>query len=215
LSEEKPRTVGLARALRALAAESRSAELHRRGLVASARYRGTRGLRLNLGCGPNQLDGWVNVDLAGRPDLTLDLREPLPFDDGAAERIYSEHFLEHLERADARRLVREMRRVLAPGGRLRLGVPDTEWPLRAYASAEEDDYFRLARERWHPRWCTTRLDHLNYHFRQQGEHLDAYDFPTLEELLRAGGFERVERSGFDPALDSEERRIGTLYVEAS
>jgi predicted SAM-dependent methyltransferase len=50
-------------------------------------------------------------------DLTIDLREPLPFADGSARSIYSEHTLEHFYREhDAPNLLRECHRVLAPGG---------------------------------------------------------------------------------------------------
>jgi hypothetical protein len=51
---------------------------HRRGCRQSALYSGRKGLRLNLGRGPNHKTGWVNIDLSGKTDLTLDLREVLP-----------------------------------------------------------------------------------------------------------------------------------------
>ncbi len=154
------------------------------------------------------------MDLFGRPDLTLDLREALPLPDGSADRIYSEHFFEHLEYVDAQRLLREALRVLGPGGDLQIGVPDSEWPISAYGDPK-NEYFELARERWHPEWCDTRMHHINYHFRQAGEHRYAYDFETLQKMLLAAGFDRAVRREFDPELDSADRRLGTLYVVAS
>ena len=59
----------------------------------------------------------------------------------------------------------------------------------------------------------TRMEHINYHFRQGGEHRFAYDFETLKYVLEKAGFIQVRRRDFDPLLDSRDRELGTLYVE--
>jgi predicted SAM-dependent methyltransferase len=170
-------------------------------------------LKLHIACGPNIKQGWTNIDLVPSADLQLDLREPWPFRDNSASIVYSEHFFEHLEYPlEAERFLAESMRVLAPGGRFSVGVPDTEWPLRAYIEGDAE-YFRLARERWHPAWCDTRMHQINYHFRQEQEHKYAYDFETLERVLAKAGFVSITRRDFDPSIDSEARRIGTLYVD--
>jgi hypothetical protein len=56
------------------------------------------------------------------------------------------------------------------------------------------------------------LEHINYHFRQGNEHRFAYDFVTLQGALVDSGFSKVEQRDFDPSLDSEDRKVGTLYV---
>src|SRR5262245_35251827 len=55
------------------------------------------GLRIHLGCGARIVSGWINVDgTSGEGvDLQWDLRYGLPFSDGSAQMIYSEHVLEH------------------------------------------------------------------------------------------------------------------------
>src|SRR5262249_9558253 len=74
-----------------------------------------------------------------------------------------------------------------------LGVPDTADVLQAYASGD-GRYFDWCRAQpWNPSWIETRLDQINFHFRQQspnfGEaHLYAYDFETLAARLAAAGF---------------------------
>ena len=61
------------------------------------RYSNATGLQLHFGCGANVKPGFVNIDLSNAADLTLDLREQLPFADGSCSLVYSEHFLEHIE----------------------------------------------------------------------------------------------------------------------
>lgn len=172
-------------------------------------------LRLNLGCGPNLRSGWLNIDLThSKSDVQLDLREVWPFENNSVTRVYSEHVFEHFDfPAEVQHFMAESLRVLKPGGIFDVGVPDTAWPLKAYGD-DTDRYWHLAKTRWHPAYCKTHLDHINYHFRQAGQHKYAWDEPTLARVLRAFGFESIQRRAFDPALDSESRRIGTLYMRA-
>lgn len=81
--------------------------------------------RLNLGCGTDIRSGWVNLDSSpGIPgvDVVHDLDQlPLPFADGTFEYILAQDVLEHL--ADPVATLRELHRILKPGGRLRIRVP--------------------------------------------------------------------------------------------
>ena len=87
----------------------------------------------------------MNVDFNPECELSLDLREPLPFSDNSCALIYSEHFFEHLEHpVEISLLLSESLRVLQAGGTFSLGVPDTEWPLLAYGNPEKYDYFDYA-----------------------------------------------------------------------
>lgn len=207
-------THGLRRSLRVVAYEWRLQRQHLRSVRQARRYRGQTGLLLDLGSGPSHRAGWIAIDRHPAADLQLDLREEFPFDSASADWIYSEHFFEHLSYPkEAGRFLRECRRVLRSGGRLDLGVPDSEWPLQAY-SHDGAGYFQLARERFHPKGCDTRLHHLNFHFRQGDEHKYAYDEETLLRVLQKQGFTSVRRRDYDPALDSAHRQPGTLYLTA-
>lgn len=170
--------------------------------------------KLNLGCGSNPRPGWINIDLfASCADLQLDLREKWPFADASISYVYSEHVFEHFDIDDeVPHFLSEARRVLHPGGLFDVGVPDTEWPLRAYG--DPDNPYWPFSETVHPQWCETQLDHINYHFRQGTQHKYAWDYETLARTLRRFGFTDVTRREFDPTLDSKSRKIGTLYMRA-
>ncbi len=169
-------------------------------------------LKLNVGAGSKAKEGWVNVDLHAAADVKTDARRKLPFRSGSASMVYSEHFFEHLEYPEeAMSFLAESFRVLAPGGLFSVGVPDTELCLRAYAAGNfsPQDLGLPAVD-----WCTTPMQSLNFLFHQGGEHKQLYDFATLAKVLQTAGFTEIRRREFDPSLDSEDRRVGTLYVDA-
>ena len=110
-------STGLRDAVAALAAEWTAHRIHRAGRRKSATYFSKTHLKLNIGCGPNIKDEWVNIDLAPGADLTLDVRAPIPLKDGCCSMIYSEHFFEHLQHPrDTTRFLSEAFRLLEPGG---------------------------------------------------------------------------------------------------
>lgn len=115
---------------------------------------------LNLGCGRRRHPHWTNADLV--PDATdvrrVDLRRTLPFADGTFTAVYASHVLEHLAPADGAALVREIGRVLVPGGIIRIVVPDLEGIVRAYlASLDAVDATGDDQSRWWHRWMTVEL----------------------------------------------------------
>jgi predicted SAM-dependent methyltransferase len=207
---------GLWSATRQLRAEWKLNRIHRNGVRKAERLKNQKPIQLHLGCGPNLKEGWLNVDLFdSRADLQLDLRETWPFQDNSIARIYSEHVFEHFEfHVEAPHFLREAFRVLEPGGEFDVVVPDTEPPLKAYRNSDAS-YWSVEAKRWHPAWCETELDHINFHFRQDGEHKYAWDGETLGRTLKAAGFTAITRREFDPRMDTEERRIGSLYMKAA
>ncbi|MDB5411112.1 MAG: hypothetical protein JWL84_6024 [Rhodospirillales bacterium] len=85
-------------------------------------------MKLNLGCGQNKLPGYLNVDKYDtcEPDQVADLEViPWPFADASADEIVMTHVLEHLGRETETFLgiIKELYRVLKPGGQLQIRVP--------------------------------------------------------------------------------------------
>lgn len=81
-------------------------------------------MKLNLGCGLNPLNGWVNVDKIRLPgvDVVHDSNKfPYPFDDNTAEYILMKSVLEHLD--DVIKVMEEIHRILKPNGKVEIIVP--------------------------------------------------------------------------------------------
>ncbi len=89
---------------------------------------------LNLGCGNEFREGWINVDFKTTDDgvLAHDLNEPLPFESDSFDVVYHSHVLEHFPKQRAASFVDECYRVLRPGGVIRVAVPDLEGIARLY-----------------------------------------------------------------------------------
>jgi SAM-dependent methyltransferase len=77
---------------------------------------------LYIGGAGRSVDGYVNLDLLGMPgvDVVADAEE-LPFPAGLFQRVECDAVLEHVR--DPQRVVREIERVLAPGGYAHLVTP--------------------------------------------------------------------------------------------
>lgn len=199
--------------------------VHRRGCAAARGYHNQRGLKINFGCGSHLKEEYLNVDLTAEADSRLDLRQKIPLSDQSASIIFSEHFLEHLKYpGEAYQFVHECCRILEPGGKIYITVPDTEWALEEYVN-DKEEYLRTCEEQgWHPEDCTTFMEHINYHFRQRwtdisdadfDRHRFAYDFETLKKVLEKPGFVDVKERTFNPEIDSLHRQAGGLRCEAT
>jgi ubiquinone/menaquinone biosynthesis C-methylase UbiE len=82
-----------------------------------------RPVLLNLGAGFNRLEGHINVDAWGDPDVKWNLNEtPYPWADNSVDGIEMWHTLEHLP--NWWEAFKECARILKPGGYLHIRVPD-------------------------------------------------------------------------------------------
>ncbi|KAK1177879.1 methyltransferase domain-containing protein [Streptomyces sp. NBS 14/10] len=123
---------------------------------------GVRGIQ--FGSWDGQAAGWLNTDAVGlrcgdvRTETgrvyhvdgatyftKADARQRLPFADGATRWVYAEHFIEHLSLKEGIRWLREVRRILTPGGLLRLTTPDLARYVDGYRL--DDGFYSTHRER--------------------------------------------------------------------
>jgi predicted SAM-dependent methyltransferase len=171
---------------------------------------GKRGL--NLGCGGVTFKEWLNID-AEYPhhvDILWNLREAIPFiPDDTFDAIYSEHFMEHIDRRTALELARDCLRALRSGGHIRIAMPDLDKVLRDYHDDNK-----------HPEVHDEFAEFYGILFRTRGELLDIamrawghtylYNYEDADLLLKAAGFANVRRVQLNqsdvPLLNNRESR---------
>jgi predicted SAM-dependent methyltransferase len=175
---------------------------------------------VNIGCGPNIDEDFINIDFQWRAhiDLCWDITKGLPLKDSCFKGVYTEHCLEHIEFAACQFVLQEVHRVLMPNGIVRIIVPDAELYLDLYQRHKRGEAVSLPYSPENKEYYTPMMS-INRVFRDHG-HKFAYDFETLKLMLEKAGFSQIKRVGYmagkDSQLlvDSEERKIESLYVEA-
>lgn len=82
--------------------------------------------KLNLGCGWDRRDGYLNVDFQEfhEPDLVGDVRDLTTLPTAHFDEVVAQDVLEHLERQDTDVALREWARLLRPGGELIVRIPN-------------------------------------------------------------------------------------------
>ena len=172
---------------------------------------------LALGSGHHPPAGWLATDLdpgVAKGVIYLDVTEPFPFPDASFDRIHSEHLIEHVALRGGRAMLAECRRVLRPGGRLRIATPDLARLASLVTSLsgpapEGADYVAwIARtfndERLEPR----PADVFNHGMRAWG-HVFLYDEGTLRDELTRAGFAAVTRHAMNESDDPRMRGLET------
>ena len=101
--------------------------------------------RLNLGCGFDHREGYLNVDFQAfhDPDLIADARDLPMLPTGGYDEVVAQDVLEHLERQDVDPALREWARLLRPGGILVLRVPDVIGVARLLSGTRSVEQHRL------------------------------------------------------------------------
>jgi len=196
-------------------------------------------------------EGWVNIDgspnvlldrfgvvkrglrmlgllsdahMTSWPDeiVYLDLRKPLPFKNESVDSIYSSHLLEHLYLFDARALLAESRRVLPPGGVLRLALPDAERIaaelLNGVTDGTDDPGLYFNRRLWaHPLMRPSGRQKLVSVF-GGSTHRWQPTRSLVTSMLKEAGFSEVREyqflKGRLPDLKTVEHREESFFLEA-
>jgi predicted SAM-dependent methyltransferase len=163
--------------------------------------------KLHLGCGNVFLPGYLNVDITtsfrglDEPDFTSDVRHMPDLAAHSFDEIYASHVLEHIEFSDVVLTLTEWRRLLRPGGILRLAVPDLD--------AEIDRCLRDPTGAWRTRLSLRSLFGENRHATRShkfvsaivggseraigAQHKVPWNLELLSEILGRLGFADVQR----------------------
>lgn len=130
--------------------------------------------KLNLGCGFDKREGFVNADhfAACNPDVLLNMEQsPWPLEDNSFDYILLKHVLEHVgaDFPTFSKVMQELYRVAAPGGILEIQVPhfkhDTWWSDPTHVRAFTPLTFRMMSRKQNDQWIAsganyTMLAHL-------------------------------------------------------
>lgn len=147
--------------------------------------------KLNVGSGDYPLPGWANLDAnpERNAEIVADATEHLRgCEAGRYDEIYAGHVIEHMAQEDALAFIRECYRVLPPGGKLGIVVPDTREIFRRYVTGAIDS-LEQPQGRW---WKIADLDTLNawfiYSTIQDSHHQWMWDKDTLTRAMTDAGF---------------------------
>lgn len=141
--------------------------------------------RLHVG-GKVRKEGWTNLNALPSPEVDHvgDVRDLSAFETASYDMVYASHVLEHLGyMKDLPAVLKELARILKPGGRLLVSVPDLETIMKLFLHKENDSRGRF------------QLMRMLY-----GGQVDAYDFhfvgltdEFLAGFLGESGFSEVYR----------------------
>jgi predicted SAM-dependent methyltransferase len=162
--------------------------------------------QLHIG-GQVRVEGWEVLDALPGPAVDhVGIAQDLSrFPDGTFTTLYASHVVEHFDYKDELLAVlKEWRRVLAPGGRLFISVPDLDVLCRIFSERQTltaDQRFMVMRMMF-------------------GGHTTPYDYHKtglnqefLVYFLEAAGFPHIERAPeFNMFRDTSSLRVGNLLI---
>lgn len=161
--------------------------------------------KLNLGCGFDIRPDFVNADsfLECKPDIVMDIEQPeWPFEDGRFDHVLMKHVLEHVGKdfADFARIMRNLHRILSPGGIAEIHVPhyrhETYWSDPTHVRAFTPLTFRMMSKRQNDEWIAARANYtmlayvmgVDFELRQA---VQVYD-PAYSAAMNEGRMTREE-----------------------
>lgn len=173
--------------------------------------------RLNWGCGSWTPEGWINSDIKEGPgiDLACDILNGLPLESNSVDYAVSICALPEMTYPNLVPVLQELRRVLKPGGVLRLGLADLDKAIAAYQRRDRD-YFLIPDEEVKSLGGKFIVYLLWYGYVKL-----FFTREFIEEMLLKAGFTRVHHCTFKETkspwleiVELDNRENECLFVEA-
>ena len=173
----------------------RLARLCRERDVAYAAYSTKSPQCLHLGAERFAMPDWFNTDLNPIREGTyyLDAAGPYPFPDASFDYIFSEHMIEHISFKQGLEMLAECRRVLRPGGVVRIATPNLRNILSLIAESEHHEaYLQWAAEQFRlPTAPFPKAPGVINNFFQSWGHRFIYDPAMLRTAILQVGFAEI------------------------
>lgn len=172
--------------------------------------------RLNWGCGPITPFGWINSDIQSAPGVHAvgDILQGLPFPDEDFDYIVSIHALPEIPYRKLDVVLRELYRLLKPGGYLRLGLPDMDRAIQAYLRGDVD-YF-LIRDEDIRSLAGKMIIQLTWY----GQSRCQFTADFMQELLERNQYREVRVCGFQKTsspypgiIELDDRQLESFFIE--
>lgn len=161
---------------------------------------------LEIGPGLERIKGFetINVVKNSVTDYIADVQKGIPFEDGTFDLIYNSHFLEHIVWYKVKDVLCEIYRVLKPGGRIEIWVPDGLKIAKAFVDAEyynsrdfeSDGWFYRNDEKDACVWVNGRIFSYGDGIGTKGHwnfHVGLFSERYLSLLLKQCGFDHIRR----------------------
>jgi len=166
-------------------------------------------IQLYLGSGKRNIPGFVHVDLDDYPHLDYrhDIVDLPMFSDNSADLIYTSHSFEYFDRQEGERVLKEWRRVLKPGGVLRIAVPDFEAMVKVYLKHGKVMEHKGILGPLYGRMAVKKGNKESFIY-----HKTAYDFNSLKKMLQTAGFKNIHRYDWQKTIHKDYDDHSQAYV---
>ena len=114
----------------------------RNGHLNCKRY--NKNIKLNLGSGGVDYPGYLSVDLYDkRAHIIMDIEKNMDFEDNSVTEILASHIFEHFSPYKIESILKEWFRILKPGGKLIMEMPNIEELCRNFITADYQKRFGI------------------------------------------------------------------------
>ena len=161
--------------------------------------------RLQIGCGSNFLEDWLNTDLNDSNKIAfLDAGDVFPIESDSFDFIYSEHLFEHLKINQQINMLAESFRILKKGGIMRIATPNLDFLFKLYSESQSIDHiayveYAINSSPYLNSVKTSVVDkeeHYNYvinNFFKAWGHQMIHNFSSIKKLARQCNFTSVRK----------------------